>query len=69
MEPNETRVRAWVRFLQYLRLLYGKGVNDFIKAAVGILLILVSTLLLLQRRTNRNVRQRRHDYLDWRVLS
>jgi hypothetical protein len=33
-----------------VRALYGAGVNDFIKTAIGILLILVSTLLLLQRR-------------------
>jgi len=39
-----------VRYLQHLRLLYGAGVNGFIKAVVGILLILVSTLLLFQRR-------------------
>src|SRR5215469_11266356 len=36
-----------VRLLQHLRTLYGDGVNDFIKSAVGILLIVVSTLLLL----------------------
>ncbi len=39
-----------VRLLQHLRIVYGAGVNDFIKSAVGILLIVVSTLLLLQRR-------------------
>lgn len=39
-----------VRLLQHLRVVYGDGVNDFIKTAVGILLIVVSTLLLLQRR-------------------
>ncbi len=48
-----------VRFLQHLRMLYGAGVNDFIKAAVGILLILVSTLLLLQRRIEEQVANRR----------
>src|SRR6267154_5981931 len=37
-----------VRYLQHLRLLYGAGVNDFIKAVVGTLLILVSTLLLFK---------------------
>jgi uncharacterized membrane protein YfcA len=47
-----------VRFLQHMRLLYGTGVNDFIKAAVGILLILVSTLLLLQRRIEEQVAHR-----------
>jgi uncharacterized membrane protein YfcA len=39
-----------VSLLQHLRNTYGSGVNDFIKTAVGILLICVSTLLLLQRR-------------------
>jgi hypothetical protein len=47
-----------VRFLQHLRTLYGGGVNDFIKTAVGILLILVSTLLLLQRRIEAQVANR-----------
>jgi uncharacterized membrane protein YfcA len=47
-----------VRFLQHLRVLHGAGVNDFIKAAVGILLILVSTLLLLQRRIEEQVANR-----------
>jgi uncharacterized membrane protein YfcA len=48
-----------VRFLQHLRMLYGDGVNDFIKTAVGILLILVSSLLLLQRRIEEQVANRR----------
>ena len=39
-----------VSLLQHLRVLYGAGVNEFIKTAVGILLICVSALLLLQRR-------------------
>jgi len=47
-----------VRFLQHLRILYGAGVNDFIKTSVGILLILVSTLLLLQRRIEAQVANR-----------
>ena len=47
-----------VRFLQHLHILYGTGVNDFIKTAVGILLILVSTLLLLQRRIEAQVANR-----------
>ena len=47
-----------VRFLQHLRVLHGDGVNDFIKAAVGILLIIVSTLLLLQRRIEEQVANR-----------
>jgi len=40
-------------------MLHGAGVNDFIKAAVGILLILVSALLLLQRRIEEQVANRR----------
>jgi uncharacterized membrane protein YfcA len=48
-----------VRYLQHLRDLYGVGVNDFIKGAIGILLILVSTLLLLQRRIEAQVANRR----------
>jgi len=48
-----------VRYLQHLRLLYGAGVNDFIKAVVGTLLILVSTLLLFQRRIEEQVTHRR----------
>jgi uncharacterized membrane protein YfcA len=47
-----------VRFLQHLKVLYGDGVNDFIKAAVGVLLIIVSTLLLLQRRIEEQVANR-----------
>ena len=39
-----------IRFLMHLRHLYGVGVNDFIKSAIGILLVVVSTLLLLQKR-------------------
>ena len=47
-----------VRYLQHLRHLHGNGVNDFIKTAVGILLILVSTLLLLQRQIEGQVANR-----------
>lgn len=47
-----------VRFLQHLRVVHGAGVNDFIKATVGILLIVVSTLLLLQRRIEEQVANR-----------
>src|SRR5215467_15712498 len=32
-----------IRLLVHLRVLYGAGVNDFIKSAVGILLVVVST--------------------------
>lgn len=41
---------AGVSFLQYIRHLYGDGVNGFIKSAVGLLLILIPTLLLFQKR-------------------
>src|SRR5438874_1872520 len=47
-----------VRLLQHLRFLHGSGVNDFIKSAVGILLIVVSSLLLLQRKIERQVASR-----------
>ncbi len=47
-----------VRLLQHLRVVYGTGVNDFIKTAVGILLIVVSSLLLLQRRIEAQVANR-----------
>lgn len=47
-----------VRYLQHLRHLHGNGVNDFIKTAVGILLILVSTMLLLQRKIEGQVANR-----------
>ena len=49
---------AGVRFLQHLRVLYGAGVNDFIKTAVGILLIVIPALLLLQRRIEQQVANR-----------
>jgi hypothetical protein len=35
-----------VTFLVHLRHVYGAGVNDFIKSAVGLLLVLIPTLLL-----------------------
>jgi uncharacterized membrane protein YfcA len=36
--------------LQHLRTVYGSGVNDFIKSAVGVLLVFIPTLLLFQGR-------------------
>jgi len=48
-----------VRLLHHLQVVYGAGVNDFLKSAVGILLIIVSSLLLLQRRIEREVANRR----------
>src|ERR1700757_3303185 len=41
---------AGVKLLMHIRHLYGDGVNSFIKTAVGILLILIPTLLLFQKR-------------------
>src|SRR6267143_1810169 len=37
-----------VGFLAHLRNIYGSGVNDFIKSAVGLLLVCIPILLLLQ---------------------
>lgn len=48
-----------VKLLQHLRVLYGAGVNDFIKTAVGVLLVVVSSLLLLQRKIEQQVANRR----------
>ena len=39
-----------VTFLQHLRHVYGAGVNDFIKSAVGLLLVVIPALLLFQSR-------------------
>jgi uncharacterized membrane protein YfcA len=47
-----------IRLLVHLRAVYGTGVNDFIKSAVGILLVVVSTLLLLQRRLEEGMANR-----------
>jgi uncharacterized membrane protein YfcA len=41
--------------LQHLRHLYGTGVNDFIKSAVGLLLILIPLLLIFQTRIEDSV--------------
>ncbi len=41
---------AGVNLLMYIRSLYGDGVNNFIKTAVGVLLIVIPLLLLFQRR-------------------
>jgi len=47
-----------VNFLTHLRNVYGAGVNDFIKSAIGLLLILIPTLLLLQRRIEERIANR-----------
>lgn len=47
-----------VNLLMYIRHVYGDGVNHFIKTAVGALLIVIPTLLLLQRRIEERVANR-----------
>lgn len=47
-----------VSFLQHLRSVYGTGVNDFIKSAVGLLLVCIPTLLLLQGRIEERLAKR-----------
>ena len=49
---------AGVKLLMYIRHLYGDGVNNFIKTAVGLLLIIIPTLLLFQRRIEERVANR-----------
>jgi hypothetical protein len=49
---------AGVKLLMHIRHLYGDGVNSFIKTTVGILLIVIPTLLLLQRRIEERVAHR-----------
>ncbi len=47
-----------VAFLAHLRTRYGAAVNDFIKSAVGLLLVVVPTLLLFQNRIENRVANR-----------
>jgi uncharacterized protein len=47
-----------VALLQHLRTLYGTGVNDFIKSAVGLLLVCIPTLLLFQGRIEEHLAKR-----------
>ena len=47
-----------VKLLMYIRHLYGDGVNNFIKTAVGVLLIIVPLLLLFQKRIEERVAHR-----------
>lgn len=49
---------AGVAYLSHLRTLYGAGVNDFIKSAVGFLLIVIPTLLLFQIRIEERLANR-----------
>lgn len=44
-----------VSLLMHIRHLYGDGVNSFIKMAVGVLLIIVPTLMLFQRRIEEHI--------------
>src|SRR5215471_7747992 len=47
-----------VWFLQHLRVVYGNGVNEFIKSAVGLLLVCIPTLLMFQGRIEEHLSKR-----------
>jgi uncharacterized membrane protein YfcA len=47
-----------VKLLMHIRHLYGDGVNSFIKSFVGILLIVIPTLMLFQKRIEERVTHR-----------
>jgi len=47
-----------VRLLVYIRHLYGDGVNNFIKSAVGVLLLVIPLLLLFQKQIEQKVANR-----------
>ena len=47
-----------VSILAHLRHVYGAGVNDFIKSAVGLLLVCIPTLLMFQNRIEDHVTNR-----------
>lgn len=47
-----------VKLLMYIRHLYGDGVNNFIKTAVGMLLIVIPMLLLFQKQIEEKVSHR-----------
>ena len=47
-----------VALLTHIRSVYGNGVNDFIKTAIGVLLIVIPLLLLFQRRIEERVAHR-----------
>src|SRR5690349_4068501 len=47
-----------VKLLMYIRHLYGDGVNNFIKTAVGVLLIVIPMLLLFQKRIEERIANR-----------
>jgi uncharacterized protein len=48
-----------VKLLMYIRYLYGSGVNNFIKSAVGVLFIVIPPLLLFQKQIEERVANRR----------
>lgn len=48
-----------VALLTHIRSLYGDGVNNFIKTAVGVLLIIIPILLLFQKRIEEKIANRR----------
>jgi uncharacterized protein len=47
-----------VKLLMYIRQLYGDGVNNFIKSAVGVLFIVIPLLLLFQKQIEERVANR-----------
>lgn len=47
-----------VKLLMHIRHLYGDGVNNFIKTAVGVLLIIIPILMMFQRRIEERVANR-----------
>ena len=49
---------AGIKLLMYIRYLYGNGVNNFIKSAVGVLLIVIPLLLLFQKRMEERIANR-----------
>jgi uncharacterized membrane protein YfcA len=49
---------AGVKLLMYIRHIYGDGVNNFIKSAIGVLLIVVPLLLMFQRKIEEKVANR-----------
>jgi uncharacterized membrane protein YfcA len=49
---------AGVKLLMYIRHIYGDGVNNFIKSAIGVLLIVVPLLLMFQRKIEEKIANR-----------
>jgi uncharacterized protein len=49
---------AGVKLLMFIRHIYGDGVNSWIKTAIGVLLIIIPTLLLFQKRIEESVAHR-----------